>query len=274
MALPSPSASSTALVTGTSSGIGVEIARELARRGHGVTLVARREDRLRALADELSATHGVRAEVVAADLSDAGSRAELPGAVEALGLTVDVLVNNAGFSTMGAVSAADVDAELDMVRVNVEAVVDLCTRFLGGMVERGRGAILNVASTAAFQPLPGQAGYAATKAFVLAYTEALRGESKGTGVSVTALCPGPVRTEFGERAGITQREAESSMPTFMWEPAEDVARAAVAALDKGRGVVIPGAANRVTAYSGRLTPKALLVPILARQHPALRRARP
>lgn len=270
MALPAPSASSTALVTGASSGIGVEIARELARRGHGVTLVARREDRLRALARELADAHGVRAEVVAADLADAASRAALAAAVDELGLTVEVLVNNAGFSTMGPVRAADVEAELRMVRVDVEAVVDLCARFVGPMVDRGRGAVLNVASTGAFQPLPGQAGYAASKAFVLSYTDALHGELKGTGVTATSLCPGPVRTEFGEKAGISQEEAESALPRFMWETAEDVARAAVAALDKGRAVVIPGTANRVSAYAGRLAPKSVLVPVLARQHPALR----
>jgi short-subunit dehydrogenase len=207
--------------------------------------------------------------VVAADLADAASRAELPGAISALGLTVEVLVNNAGFSTTGPVAAADVEAELDMVRVNVEAVVDLCSRFVGGMVDRGRGGVLNVASTGAFQPIPGQAGYAASKAFVLAYTDALHAELKGTGVSATSLCPGPVKTEFGERAGVSQEEAEAALPKFMWETAEDVARAAVAGLDKGRAVVLVGAANRVSAYAGRVAPKSVLVPLLARRHPAL-----
>lgn len=271
MALPTPSAPSTALVTGASSGIGAEIARELARRGHGVTLVARREDRLRALADELASAHGVRAEVVTADLADAGSRAELPGAVEDLGLTVDVLVNNAGLSTTGPVAAASVDAELRMVRIDVEAVVDLCTRYVGPMVERGRGAVLNVASVGAFQPLPGQAGYAAAKAFVLSYTDALHAELRGSGVTATSLCPGPVRTEFGEVAGFTEEESSGALPSFMWETAADVAAAAVAGLDRGRKVVIPGAANVVGAYAGRVTPKSLLLPLLARQHPALHR---
>jgi short-subunit dehydrogenase len=270
MALPRPTAATTALVTGASSGIGAEIARELARRGHGLTLVARREDRLRALADELADAHGVRAEVLGADLADAASRAELPGAVADLGLTVDVLVNNAGLSTTGPVRSADVDAELRMVRVDVEAVVDLCVRFVGGMVDRGTGAVLNVASVGAFQPLPGQAGYAAAKAFVLSYTDALHTELKGTGVTATSLCPGPVETEFAEAAGFDQAEAEAALPKFMWETAEDVAKAAVAGLDKGRTVVIPGAANRAGAYAGRIAPKALLLPILARQHPALR----
>lgn len=270
MALPHPSPPSTALVTGASSGIGAEIARELARRGHGVTLVARREDRLRALADELATAHGIRAEVVAADLADPGSRAALVDAVEGLGLTVDVLVNNAGLSTTGPVRSAELDAELRMVRVDVEAVVDLCTRYVGGMVERGRGAVLNVASVGAFQPLPGQAGYAAAKAFVLSYTDALRAELRGTGVGATSLCPGPVETEFGAVAGFDQAEAEAALPKFMWETAETVARAGVNGLDKGRAVVIPGAANVVGAYAGRMAPKSFLVPLLARQHPALR----
>jgi len=272
VSLPDPASDRTALVTGASSGIGDEIARELARRGHGVTLVARREDRLRLLADELAERHGVRTEVVAADLADAGSRAELQSAVEGLGLTVDVLVNNAGFSTMGAVATAEVEAELRLVRVDVEAVVDLCVRFVPGMVERGRGAVLNVASVGAFQPLPGQASYAAAKAFVLSYTDSLHTELAGTGVTATSLCPGPVRTGFGAAAGISDHDAEGALPSFMWEPVDAVARAAVDGLDKGRRVVIPGAANHISAYAGRVTPKTLLLPLLKRGHPAMRDA--
>ena len=132
-----------------------------------------------------------------------------------------------------------------MVEVDVVAVVDLCTRFLPGMVERGRGAILNVAWTAAFQPLPGQAGYGAGKAFVLSYTQSLAGELRGSGVSATALCPGPVDTGFGERAGFSKEDAEKALPRMMWVGAADVASAAVDGIDKGRLVVIPGVANRV-----------------------------
>ena len=179
MALPIPKENTTAIVTGASSGIGAEIARELARRGHGVTLVARREERLRALADELGRAHAIRAEVLAADLTDADSRAKLPGLVAERGLTPDILVNNAGFTTMGPVHRAERDAELAMIRTNVEAVVDLCTLFVPGMVTRHRGSVLNTASTAAFQPLPGQAGYGASKAFVLSYGRALGAELRG-----------------------------------------------------------------------------------------------
>lgn len=270
MALPTPAPDRTALVTGASSGIGAEIARDLARRGHGVTLVARREDRLQALADELATAHAVRTEVLAADLADPSSRAELVDAVSERGLTIDVLVNNAGLTTSGPVHRSDVEEELRMVRVDVEAVVDLCSRVLPGMVERGRGALLNVASVAAFQPLPGQAGYGGAKAFVLAYTEGIAGEVKGRGVTVTALCPGPVRTGFGEAGGLDTEESEAALPSFMWVPADEVARAGVEGLDRGRRVVIPGPANVVGAYAGRLVPKSVLVPILARQHPSLK----
>jgi short-subunit dehydrogenase len=274
MALPPPKENTTAIVTGASSGIGAEIARELARRGHGVTLVARRKDRLTALADELSGAHGVRAEVLAADLTEADSRAALPAQLDALGLTADILVNNAGFTTMGAVAAADRAAELSLVRTNVESVVDLCTLFVAGMVTRHRGAVLNTASTAAFQPLPGQAAYGASKAFVLSYGRALGAELRDTGVHVTTLCPGPVETGFAETAGMTDEEAGETLPKFMWIPAVDVARAAVDGLAAGRAVVIPGAANRVGAGLAHLAPKALLVPLMARSHPALKPDRP
>ena len=212
MALPTPKDNTTALVTGSSSGIGAEIARELARRGHGLTLVARREDKLKALADEITDAHGVRTEVIAADLADAASRAELPGVLEQRGLTPDILVNNAGFTTMGPVARAEHSAEVAMVRTNVEAVVDLCTLFVAGMVTRHRGAVLNTASTAAFQPLPGQACYGASKAFVLSYGRALGAELRGKGVTVTTLCPGPVETGFAEAAGMTDAEASEALP--------------------------------------------------------------
>jgi short-subunit dehydrogenase len=273
MPLPPPQETSTALVTGSSSGIGAEIARDLARRGHGLTLVARREDRLKALADELAQAHNIRTEVIAADLTDASSRGELPTEIERRGLTVDILVNNAGFSTMGPVHTGERDDELAMVRTNIEAVVDLCTLFVPGMVARRQGAILNTASTAAFQPLPGQAVYGASKSFVLSYGRALGTELKGTNVTVTTLCPGPVETGFAEAAGLTDAEAGESLPKFMWVPPQDVAKAAVAGMAAGRAVVIPGAANRVGAMLGYLTPKAFILPFLARQHPALKKAK-
>lgn len=274
MALPAPDPARTCLVTGASSGIGAEIARNLAGRGHGVTLVARREDKLRALADELSEAHGIRAEVLTADLSDEAARTALVGGVADLGLAVDVLVNNAGFTTMGPVHASDPADELLMIRTNVDAVAHLCSLFLPGMVERGGGAVLNVASVGAFQPLPGQAGYAASKAFVLSYSHGIRAELVGTGVTVTVLCPGPVRTGFAETAGISDDEAVGALPEIMWVPVEKVAADGVEGIDKDRGVVIPGAVNRLGAYGGYLIPRRLLLPILRHQHPAMSKPNP
>ena len=271
MALPAPAADRTAVVTGASSGIGREVARRLARRGHGLTLVARREERLRAVADELHDAHGVRAEVVTADLTDQQAREDIVAAVAGHGLAAQVLVNAAGLSTVGAVHKNDPAAELAMIRTDVEALAHLCSLFLPGMVERGAGAVLNVASTAAFQPMPGQAGYAASKAFVVSYSQAVRAELAGTGVSVTALCPGPVDTEFAESAGFDSDEAKAALPAFMWVSAEVVADAGIDGLDRGRALVVPGAANQVAATAARHVPRAVLVPLLARRHPGLRR---
>ena len=267
MSLPTPAADRTALVTGASSGIGAEIARELARRGHGVTLVARREDRLKELAAEL---FGVRAEVVTADLSVEADRQRVVDEVAARGLSVDVLVNNAGLSTTGLVVDSTAEAELRMVKVDVEAVVHLCTLLLPGMVARGAGSVLNVASTAAMQPLPGQAGYGASKAFVLSYTRALATELRGTGVTATALCPGPVPTEFAAAAGWSQEQFEGALPSFMYVSAEAVAKQAVDGAAAGRQVVIPGLANRGSTLLSKLLPHGLLLPVLARQHPSLK----
>ena len=255
MALPPPGPSSTALITGASSGIGEEFARQLAAKGHGIVLVARREDRLRKLAAELERDHGVRVEVVACDLADPAARRKLAEAVSQADLDVDVLVNNAGFTTVGDVHA-NPDRQLGMVRVNVEALVDLTTIWLPGMVERGRGAIINVASVAGFQPIPVQATYAATKAFVLSFTEATSAELKGTGVTMTALCPGPVATEFTEAGGF---RTESPGPSFIWSSAEDVAKAGIEGAAKGKRVVIPGIGNRVTANFGRHGPHSILL---------------
>ena len=156
------------------------------------------------------------------------------------------------------------------MRTNVEAVVDLCAMFIPAMVTRHRGAVLQTASTAAFQPLPGQASYGASKAFVLSYGRALSAELRGTGVTVTTLCPGPVETGFAAAAGMTDDEAAESLPKIMWVPAADVARAAVEGMAAGRTVVIPGAANRVGAGLAHLAPKSLLAPLMAKRHPALR----
>jgi short-subunit dehydrogenase len=247
-----------------SSGIGADIARSLAGRGHNLLLVARREDRLKELADELVEAHGVRAETIAADLQDQASRAALVGGVAELGLAVDVLVNNAGFGSAGLFQRLDGDREAQLVRVNCEAVVALCSAFVGGMIERGGGAILNVASTAAFQPLPTQATYSASKAFVLAFTQALGADLHGTGVSATALCPGPVKTEFVDVAGLGNEAG--SLPDFVWVECADVAEAGVRGMERGKGVVIPGSVNRLTALGGQFTPRTLLLAAARRMY--------
>jgi len=265
--LPSPGPNRAALITGASSGIGTEIARVLHGRGHHVVLVARRAERLAQLAGEL----GERASFVPVDLSRREERATLGEQVNRLGLEIDILINNAGLSTMGPQHRADTNAELDMLEVDVAAVVDLCTRFVPAMVNRRRGAVLNVASVGAFGPLPGQAVYGASKAFVLSYTHALRAELKNTGVTAATLCPGPVHTGFGEQAGFTDAEAKALMPKPMWVSARDVARAGVDGLDDGRAVIVPGRINRAAAALYHLAPRPLLVPLLARVHPGVKR---
>lgn len=263
--LPTPGPNRAALITGASSGIGAEITRVLSARGHHVVLVARRTEQLTALGQELNGPSSV----VGADLSQPSERATLPDRVAALGLEVDILVNNAGLSTMGPVAAAAPGAELNVVEVDVAAVVDLCTRFVPGMVSRGRGAVLNVASVAAFGPLPGQAVYGAAKAFVLSYTRALGQELKPSGITATTLCPGPVHTGFGEAAGISTEDAEAALPKPLWVSPEDVAKAAVDGLAAGKPVVVPGRLNRAATAIYHLTPRRLLLPFLARSHPGL-----
>jgi short-subunit dehydrogenase len=265
MALPAPSPGSTCLVTGASSGIGADIARELARRGHGVSLVARREERLRELAEELSDEHGVRAETFECDVTDDEGRDRLIAEVAGRSLTVEVLVNNAGFGSGGAFHELDAGGEAAMVRTNVEALVALTGAYLPNMIERGRGALLNLGSLIAFQPVPFQATYGATKAFVLSFTEAIHEEVRGTGVTATVLCPGPVRTEFGDVGGFGG--ADERIPDFMWLSPDEVARAGVEGLEQGERVVVPGKVNRIGALSGQHMPRALLLPLLRRLWP-------
>jgi short-subunit dehydrogenase len=262
--LPPPAPDSTCLVTGASSGIGSDLARELARRGHGVTLVARREERLHDLADELSDAHGVRVEVVAASVADHEGRAELAAEIERRGLTVETLVNNAGYGSTGRFQDLDPDGEEGMVRLNVEAVVGFCGTYASSMVDRGRGAILNVASIAAFQPLPYQATYAASKAFVHSFTEALHTDLAETGVTVTVLCPGLTATEFDAEAGMRSFD---ELPSFLVDDPADVAHAAVEGLEAGKRSVVPGAHNVISALGGRLVPRSLLLPALGRWYP-------
>jgi short-subunit dehydrogenase len=263
VALPPPLPGSTALVTGASSGIGEAFARQLAERGFGLTLVARSEDKLTALASELSSAHGVRVETVACDLADRDARERLVAEVEARGLDVEVLVNNAGFGIYNDFVESDRARELEMVEVNVTAVVDLTSRYLPGMVERGRGAVITTASTSAFQPIPGNAGYAASKAWALSFSEALHTEVRGKGVTVTVLCPGPVHSGFQAASGA--EDFAETLPKAMWKQPADVARAALRGADKGKRLVVPGAPNRMGGAMGRFTPRAVLLRVLRAQ---------
>jgi uncharacterized protein len=262
MALPPPSDSSAALVTGASSGIGASLARELAGRGHTTILVARREDALHQLANELSAEHGTHSEVITADLSSEEGRTNLAAAVDGLGLDVEILVNNAGFGGFGAAHETDADRQAQMVSLNCVTLTYLQALYTPAMAERGRGAVLNLGSTASFQPLPGSATYAATKAFVLSFSEATHAELRPHGVTVTALCPGPVKTEFGRVAGAGS--AEERLPQPFWLEADAVARQAVNAMDKGKRVVVPGILNRAGALGGQHAPRSVILPVIGR----------
>ena len=251
--------STTALVTGASSGLGGAMAAELARRGHALTLVARRADRLRDMAAALSGEHGVRVEWIAADLADAAERDRVPAEVEARGQVVDVLVNDAGIGTAGPFQELPVEKEVALVRLNVEAMVALCGAFVPGMVERGSGAVLNVASVSGFMPVPQQATYSASKAFVLTFTEALTIDLHGTGVTATTLAPGPVKTEF---EGIIE-----GLPSVLFLDPARVAREAIDGLEQGRRTVVPGAFNKVNAVSGRYAPRPVFLPLARRFWP-------
>ncbi len=262
MVLPDPAESSTALVTGASSGIGAAIAAELASRGQNLTLVARREEKLTELASGLHDRYGVRVGVVACDLGEADERARLEARIEELGLEVEILVNNAGFGYAGNFVDGERQRQVDMVKLNCEAVVDMTGRYLPAMVRRGRGGILNVASTGGFQPMPRSATYGASKAFVLSHSEALHHELGGTGVSLTALCPGPVRTEFGDAAGL--QNANETGPGFLWTSVEDVAREAVDGLASNKRTVVPGLLNYAGTLAGRYTPRWALLPLASR----------
>jgi len=249
------------VITGASAGIGAELARQLADRGHDVVLVARREQRLRELAEQLRLRHGIHADVEVCDLGDADARRAL---VERLlaERTVAGVCNNAGMGTVGTLLEAGVEREQQVVRLNVDAVHHLTGAFLPAMVERGAGAILNVASIAAFQPLPGFATYAASKAFVQSFSEAVHAELAGTGVSVTSLCPGFTHTEFGVNAGAGKEE--QALPELLFQDPPAVARSGVEAMIAGRRTAIPGLHNRASMLGGRLAPRSLLLPVVRR----------
>jgi uncharacterized protein len=264
--LPAPDPAAACLITGASSGIGAALARELAARGYGVVLLARREARLRSLAKELAATHGVRAEALPCDLTNPIERDMLTDRIEAFGLRVDVLVSNAGLGTHGSFVEVNPSREIEQVRVMCEASVGLCATFAPTMAERGAGGILIVASLAAFQPLPNTATYGACKAFLLSLGEALHAELRDSGVAISTLCPGPVRTEFFDPTD--EHPSERLFPAPAWKTAEEVALAGVEGLARNRRVILPGAVARILTASGRYCPHALQLPLLNRLYGA------
>ncbi len=243
-----------AVVTGASSGIGEVFARVLARRGFDVVICARREERLGALAADLESDHGVRAHVVTADLSKPVGVHDLLAAVDSLARPIDLLVNNAGFGSFGAFRCLELERELAMIDLNVRALVALTGAVLPRMLDRGQGAVVQIASTTSFQPVPYMAVYGATKAFVLSFSEAVARECDGTGVRVLTVCPGHTPTEFQQVSGVDARPARTSS-----QSAEDVVREAMDALDGGKDdVVVTGWPNRVTTQLPRFMPRRVL----------------
>jgi short-subunit dehydrogenase len=238
-----------ALITGASAGLGVEFARQLSKRGHRLVLVARRKERLEELARELG-----NARAVEMDLSKSGAATKLVAELEQHGETVDLLVNNAGFGLIGRFAELDAKRERQMIDLNVGTLSDLCRAVAPAMVERKSGGIVNVASTAAFQPGPNMAVYFATKAFVLSLTEALHEELKPHGIKVSCLCPGPTRTEFGDVAGF----GGNGLFDKVAMNAPEVVKAGLEGLDKNKAVVIPGVVNKVGAVSGRFAPRSVV----------------
>ncbi|QNM82246.1 SDR family oxidoreductase [Sphingomonas sabuli] len=238
-----------ALITGASAGLGVDFARQLSKRGYRLVLAARRKDRLDALAAELG-----NARAVAIDLSEPGAAGRLIADIAAAGEQIDLLVNNAGFGLYGRMQSADPARLREMIDLNCGALTELCRAVLPEMVERRGGAILNVASTAAFQPGPGMAVYFATKAFVLSLSEALHEEVRKAGVKVVALCPGPTATEFGGVAGFKSNGAVDSLAMT----SEDVVRIGLDALDSNKAVAVTGLRNKVAPFFIRFVPRSMV----------------
>ncbi len=253
-----------ALITGASSGIGEALARRLAQDGRHLVLVARRADRLESLARELRETRAVDVHTIAQDLIEPGAAGRLVDEVNRRGLIVDWLVNNAGFGTSGPFHRLRVERELDEIRLNVERLVELTGRFLPGMVERRRGAVMNIASMAGFGPMAYSATYAATKAFVLSFSEAIAAEVRGTGVHVLCVCPGFTRTEFQDVAHVDTK----ALPGFVWMTAEEVADQSVRAVGR-ETVLVNGLMNSVMTAAMRFVPRGLV----ARASAAFLRAR-
>jgi len=248
----------TTLITGASSGIGEVFARKLAALGRNVLLVARSEDKLITLCNELGRSSSIRAQYVALDLSKPDSAARLFDEVRKRGLNIDLLINNAGFGSMGEFSKLDLARELNMIDLNVKSLVELTHLFLQPMIEQKQGAIINVASTAAFQPVPFMATYAATKAFVLSFSEALWEENRGYGIKVLALCPGVTETNFFEAARGYKPPARTS------QAPEEVVEVALRGLAQGQAHIISGWTNFLMTQSERFVPRSFVVRLAGR----------
>ena len=247
----------TALITGASSGIGLELARIFARENHHLVLVARRADKLRQLAAELEKAHGTRSLILAVDLTEPGASAYVLDQTTRADVTVDVLVNNAGFGQYGPFAQSDLEECLRQIQLNVTTLTHLTRLYLPGMIERGSGRVLNVASTAAFQAGPLMAVYYATKAYVLHFSEAIANELQGSGVTVTCLCPGPTTTEFHKRANMMN----SRLLQFGSMDARTVAEDGYRALMSGKPVVISGFKNWLLAQSVRFSPRQMVTAV-------------
>jgi hypothetical protein len=247
----------TVLITGPTRGIGYELAHLFARDGYDLVLVSRSEGELKQVAGELETQYGVQATVLAKDLARPEAPGEIHAALQEENIRVDALVNNAGFGLYGRFVETDLETELDMIRVNVAALTYLTKLFLPGMVERGQGHVLNLASLAAFEPGPLMSVYHATKAYVLYFSEAIARELDDSGVTVTALCPGPTRTSFEERAGTEGTRA------FRWgaTDAQTVAEAGYRGLMQGKTVVVPGAVNKLATLLVRLGPRNVVTAV-------------
>ena len=259
MARSKPGQGQVALITGASAGIGVDLAECFARDGYDLILTARSEPALQEVANRLAQAHGVQAHVIAQDLGAIGGGTALAQAIKQRGLAVDVLVNNAGYGHAGALTSSDLPTQLGMIDLNVRALVELTYHFWNDMLTKGRGGVLNVASTAAFQPGPLMANYYASKAYVLSFSEALWEEARGTGVHVSCLCPGPTVSKFRERAG-TGKTRLSRVGSAM--PSAPVAQQGYRGFRANTRVVVTGARNAFIAGIGKFLPRTTLLRIV------------
>ncbi|MGD9982133.1 MAG: SDR family NAD(P)-dependent oxidoreductase [Hyphomonadaceae bacterium] len=256
MARRKPGEGQTALITGASAGIGVDLAECFARDGYDLILAARSEGALKDVADRLSAAHGVKAHTIAQDLGAFGGGSAVAAKIAERGLNVDVVVNNAGYGHAGALTSSDLQTQLGMIDLNVRALVELTYLYWDRMIANRRGGVLNVASTAAFQPGPLMANYYASKAYVLSFSEAMWEEARGTGVNVSCLCPGPTVSKFRERAGTGRtRLARASKAV----PSAPVARAGYEAWKRNRPVIVTGARNAFQANIVKYIPRETLL---------------